>query len=317
MNIKSLAPFLAVLIILLCSCEKEDIVNNKVPVAEAGESQIIHLQEEGGTVSTTLTGTGTDADGDVVAYIWSQVSGPDASEIVNNGAPVTDVKKLIAGTYLYQLMVVDNEGATGVDTVSIIVKGPEYITISLQPADNPDEVVIFGNSSIDETGADTKEIGAAAWTKNGNPIAIRGIFKFNLSSIPSMATIKTAKLSLYSHPAPINGHHSDEVRANSGSDNAMLIQRVTSTWSPQTLTFYNQPSSTNTNQVVIPSTNKAFLDLVDIDVTELVKDMTVSNANYGFFLKLQNETYYNSRIFATSEYSDAGKHPKLVIVYSK
>lgn len=303
--------------IFLAGCQKEEIIYNKVPVAEAGKSQTVQISEEIGTATVTLTGTGADADGDIVAYIWSQVSGPNASEIVNNGASVTDVNGLIIGTYLYQLMVVDNDGATGVDTVSVIVKGLEYITLSLQPKDNPDEVVIFGNSSIDETGADTKEIGAAAWTKNGDPIVIRGIFKFNLSSIPSTGNIKTAKLSLYSHPAPINGHHNDDVRANSGLDNAMLIQRVTGAWNSQTLKFNNQPSSTSINQVVIPSTNQAFLDLVDIDVTQLVKDMTGSNTNYGFFLRLQNEVYYNSRIFATSQYSDASKHPKLVIVYSK
>ncbi|PVD53477.1 hypothetical protein DC498_02855 [Terrimonas sp.] len=315
----TLRPYLLLALasfLFLTSCQKEEIINNKVPVAEAGESQTVQIQEGVGTATATLTGTGADADGNVVAYMWSQVSGPGASEIVNEGAPVTEVKGLITGSYLFQLMVVDNDGATGVDTVSVIVKGPEYITLSLQPADNPDEAIIFGNSSINETGADTKEIGAAAWTKGGSPIAIRGILKFNFSSIPSGATIKSAKLSLYSHPAPINGHQYEEVRANYGSNNTMLIQKVTGAWDPQTLTFNNQPSSTTNNQVVIPSTDQAFLDLLDVDVTQLVKDMTGSNTNYGFFLRLQNEVYYNSRIFATSQYSDASKHPKLVIVYS-
>ena len=316
MNFKTPSIIILTLgVILFTNCTKEEIVNNKIPIAEAGESRTIQLQESEG--SATLTGTGADADGKVVAYLWSQISGPNASEIVNEGSSSTEVRKLIVGIYTYQLMVIDDGGATGVDTVSVTVKGPEYITLTLQPANNPAEAVIFGNSTIDETGTDTKEIGAEAWTKYGDPVALRGIFKFDLSSIPPTSVIKNAKLSLYSHPAPTNGHHNDEVRANYGSNNTMLIQKVTETWNPGTLTFNNQPSSASTNQVVIPSTNQTFLDLVDIDVTQLVKDMTGSNANYGFFLRLQNEVYYNSRIFATSKYSDAARHPKLVIVYSK
>ena len=38
--------------------------------------------------------------------------------------------------------------------------------------------------------------------------------------------------------------------------------------------------------------------------------------NNGFLFKLQNETCYNSRIFASSKFIDATKHPKLVITYS-
>lgn len=301
--------------LLFSNCTKEEIVNNKTPIAEAGESRTIELKE--GKGSTRLTGTGVDLDGKIVAFLWSQVSGPNSADIVSEGSASTDVKNLIKGMYLFQLMVVDDGGATGVDTVSVSVNERELITLSLQPANNPDEVVIFGNSTIDETGPYTKEIGAEAWTKNGSPVVLRAVFKFNFSSIPSSATIKNAKLSLYSHPGPINGHHSDEVRANYGSDNSMLIQKVTEAWNPETLKFNNQPSSSSTNQVVIPSTNKAFLDLVEIDVTQLVKDMTGPNSNYGFSLRLQNEVYYNSRIFASSEYSDAAKHPKLVIVYAK
>lgn len=308
-------PILALISTLfLTNCTKEEIINNKVPIAEAGANQTISVNESEGAV--TLTGTGTDSDGKIVAYEWSQVAGPNAATIVNDGAAATEVKHLIVGQYIFQLMVIDNGGATGVDTVSVTVKGPSQVTLTLRPVNNPDEVIIFGNATINETGPDTKEIGAAAWTKGGDPIALRGLLKFDLTSIPSSSTIISAKLSLYSHPAPVNGHQNDEMRANYGTDNAMLIQKVTTAWNPAAVTFNNQPSATSTNQVVIPSTDQAFLDLPDIDVTQLIKDMTGANTNNGFFFKLQNEVYYNSRIFATSEYSDASKHPKLVVTYS-
>jgi hypothetical protein len=314
MKIKRLSTVVFALFLFLSSCTKEEIVNNKVPVAEAGESQTITISEIEGTA--TLTGTGVDADGQVVAYEWSQVSGPNAAEIVNDGAAITEVKKLITGTYIFQLMAIDNDGATGVDTVSVIVKGPVYVTLSLQPATNINEVAIFGNANLNETGIYSYEIGAASWTKNGDQIATRGLFKFDLTSIPANAKIKSAAFSLYSHPNPTSGHPSDEVRANYGPDNTMLIQRVTNDWTAEAVTFNNQPASTSVNQLVVPKTEQAFLDLVDLDVTQLVKDMTGTNGNYGFMIKLQTEVLFNSRIFASSKFSDASKHPKLVVIYS-
>jgi hypothetical protein len=52
------------------------IEGNKIPVANAVHNKIITLPD-----SAVVTGTGTDVDGKVVAYLWSQVSGPARSTI--------------------------------------------------------------------------------------------------------------------------------------------------------------------------------------------------------------------------------------------
>lgn len=57
------------------------------------------------------------------------------------------------------------------------------------------------------------------------------------------------------------------------------------------------------------------IDLIDVDVTELVKGMTGTNTNNGFFIRLQNEVIYNSRIFCSSFYPTEEKHPKLEVTY--
>lgn len=300
-------------ILLLASCQKEEYLNNKVPIAEAGESQTVRVKDEYATAK--LKGSGKDLDGTVVAYLWSQVSGPGNARIVNEGADSTDVTRLKVGKYLFQLMVVDNDGATGVDTVSIIVDGPLAATLEQKPNKNPNEVHIYGNSSYNGSGPGTPEIGAVSWT-DGSTIAMRGAFKFDLSSIPSGATITSAYLSLYSNPTPLNGHHPNEIRANYGTDNSMLIQKVTEDWTAATVTWNNQPGSTTDNQVIIPHTAEPFLDLLDIDVTPLVAGMTGSNSNYGFLIKLKTEVIYNSRVFCSSFYTDSNKHPKLVVNYS-
>lgn len=300
-------------ILFFSSCQKEEYLNNKVPIADAGASQDLQLKDD--YVSTTLKGKGRDTDGRIVAFLWSQVSGPSNAWIVNEGADSTEVNRLKVGKYLFQLMVIDNDGATGVDTVSVTVTGVTAATLNLQPNKNPNEVHIYGNTTLNGSAPGQPEIGAVSWT-DGSVIGMRGAFKFDLSSVPSGATITSAYLTLYSNPTPLNGHPSNELRANYGNNNTMLIQRITEDWVANSVTWLNQPASTNTGEVTIPHTDQPFLDLEDIDVTDLVKEMSGSNPNYGFIIKLKTEQIYNSRVFCSSFYSDTTKHPKLVVNYS-
>ncbi len=90
---------------------------NQAPVANAGTNRTITLP----TSSTSLTGSGTDADGTIAAYLWVQVSGPSASALsATNTANIT-VSNLVAGTYTYRLRVTDNDGATDTDDVTVTV----------------------------------------------------------------------------------------------------------------------------------------------------------------------------------------------------
>jgi hypothetical protein len=293
--------------LVLFSCQKDEL--NKVPVANAGNLQVTQLPAD----SITLVGIGSDADGKVVAYLWSKVSGPGSPVIINPGSPSTLVKGLTAGWFLFQLMVTDDKGATGVDTVSVQVLPSKVQTLTLQPDRNPNEVHIWGNNSgLEGSWFGFSEIGAASWTYNGAIVGQRGLVKFDLSQIPASATILSAKLTLYSNPTPGNG---DLVHANAGPDNTTLIQRVTASWIPSQVKWNNQPTSSTQNQVVVPHTNSPYLDLFDLDVTSMVQAMIANNTNYGFLIRLQTEAIYNSRIFCSSYYNDAGKHPRLVIQY--
>src|ERR1019366_9844083 len=100
-------PLFTYFVISLClsslfiSCKKSK--TNQPPVANAGPSQTITLP----TNSVTMTGSGTDADGSVVVYLWSEVSGPNTPVIGNSGSASTAVTGFIAGKYIFQLMVTD------------------------------------------------------------------------------------------------------------------------------------------------------------------------------------------------------------------
>jgi hypothetical protein len=89
------------------ACTKTEL--NKVPVADAGPAPTIQLPAD----SVTLTGSGKDEDGSITGYLWSKVSGPTVPSIFTPGEASTKIYHLKAGTYVFQLMVVDDDGATG------------------------------------------------------------------------------------------------------------------------------------------------------------------------------------------------------------
>jgi hypothetical protein len=288
------------------------IEGNKIPVSNAGPARIITLPD-----TVVVAGAGSDADGKVVAYLWSQVSGPAPSTITNPGTTTTGIKFTDPGTYVFQLLVVDDKGATGVSTTTIVVKPrPGTQTLTLQPASNPGEFNFTIEAGSNLSAFPNYDITAVAWTRNGNFYVERPVLKFDLSSIPANATIVSANLYLYSYPSPtLNGNLTD---ANSGTNNSMYVQQITQNWSPATATWANQPATTTTNQGLVPTTSQSTLDL-NLDVTAMVGNMVSTNANYGFMLKLQNEAIYNSRIFISSynpNSSWASRFPKLVVVYN-
>jgi hypothetical protein len=286
------------------------IGDNLPPVVNAGPDVTATLTKT--TDSIRLTGSATDPDGTVASYLWSQVSGPNTPTITTPGSPSTYVKGFVTGIYVFQLTATDNKGATGVKTVQLNVTVPTVVTLSLSQPSADTYLGYFEAYGGNSTNSNSPEIGAASWTSAGLPATVRGLLKFDLSSIPAGATITSAKLSLYSTATPLNG---DLVHANAGPDNAMLIQRALGNWSEATTTWGNQPAGDAASQIVIPHTNQAFLDLVDVDVTNQVRSM-VTGTNNGFLLKLQTEAIYNSRLFYSRKAPDASKRPKLIVQYS-
>jgi len=282
------------------------IINAGVaPIANAGVDQTVQLP----LAFFTLSGAGTTSAGTITGYQWSRISGPNTPVINNTNSASTSVSGFVAGTYQFQLQVTNSFGLSAKDTVVINIIG--ITTITLQPANNPNEAHFTLRNGIPETDPNAPELVATAWTVNGDPYYARAAFKFDLSSIPANATIVSAKLTLYTNPTPINGDH---INANSGSNNSMFISRITANWNGATINWSNQPSVSTTDQISIAHTSQGFLDLVDVDVKNQIVSM-VSTNNYGFMIQLQNEVIYNSRIFCSSKYSDAAKHPKLVVVY--
>jgi hypothetical protein len=120
--------------------------DNIPPVANAGPDQSVILPS---ATNVTLSGSGTDVDGTVVAYKWRQISGP-ADKLLSPATAISILDNLIAGTYKYELTVTDNKGATGKDTMVV------NATNAIPPSQNsvklyPNPVVDFATLNLAST----------------------------------------------------------------------------------------------------------------------------------------------------------------------
>jgi hypothetical protein len=93
---------------------------NQSPVAAISASQNpVTLP----TNTVTLDGrASSDPDGSIAGYQWSYVSGPGAPPSTSTTASTISYSSLTAGTYRFQLVVTDNQGATGGTFVDVVVK---------------------------------------------------------------------------------------------------------------------------------------------------------------------------------------------------
>ena len=156
------------------------------------------------------------------------------------------------------------------------------------------------------------EFDAMRWTNGGTWLVLRSYLEFDLSSIPSNATITSASLSLFAHLNPSNGNF---VQAMYGA-NSSYLQRVTTPWSCGT-SWNGRPSTTSSNQVTLAQSTSSFQDYTNINVKNLVQDM-VSYGNYGFALQQTNESAqtYHSMAFYGPAAANPAKRPVLNICYT-
>src|SRR5688572_18929114 len=144
---------------------------NKKPLAKAGPDESITTSD----ARITLSASGSsDADGSIVRYIWTKISGPKAGTLTGsytNSLKITDLTT--SGTYKYQLKVIDNRAEWSNDTVIVkVIKGePTQNTIPLAKAGQdttiqlPATITLNGSASEDPDGRITDYL----WEKLDGP----------------------------------------------------------------------------------------------------------------------------------------------------
>ncbi len=146
------------------------------------------------------------------------------------------------------------------------------------------------------------------WTNNNVLANIRAFIEFDLVSLPANAIIDSAFLKLY-----YDSSNTVNYRTHIGN-NDMEVKRAESAWKEDSITWNNQPTTSNLNVVtVLPFVSNT--QNYSINVSNLLKDMLV-NGNYGFMVKMIDEVnFYKASIFASSDHPDSTLHPELIVNY--
>ncbi|MEO8087432.1 MAG: DNRLRE domain-containing protein [Bacteroidota bacterium] len=150
------------------------------------------------------------------------------------------------------------------------------------------------------------------WTINSIPTLWRSLFKFDFPCSLSGAVVQSAYLNLYY--AVQNGFGNQQHQSLTSSDES-VVQRITSAWTENTVTWNNQPATTGADEVILAQSTSGTQDYTHLDVKAMVQEM-VNSGNNGFLIKLTNETYYANLIFASGDNPDNSRHAKLEICFS-
>ncbi len=187
------------------------VIVNVAPIANAGTDKLISLPIN----NTTLTGSGTDADGTISAYAWVKISGPDSGTIVIPDAATTDLNDLVKGLYQFELTVTDNNGVTGKDTVVVLVNQAPVANAG------PDKIINLPANTLTLSGSGTDADGTISsytWVKIAGPSSgsitapniantsvnglVQGIYQFELTVTDNQGGTGKDTMVIIVYPAP-------------------------------------------------------------------------------------------------------------------
>ena len=109
-------------------------IGNQPPTVGAVPDQTVDM----GSV-VMLMGSGSDSDGDIASYQWTQTGGPTVSLSLTDQALTTFTAPIVdaAVTLTFQLTVTDDDGAMASDEVSVTVRAPQPFVLDMSKLDDP------------------------------------------------------------------------------------------------------------------------------------------------------------------------------------
>jgi hypothetical protein len=188
---------------------------NNVPVVNAGENKSITLPVN----SVQLNGSATDSDGTIITYQWNKISGPSQFIIQTSNQAQTNITDLLVGTYSFELVVTDNAGGVGRDTVTVTVNAG----VNIPPVANagPDQSINLPTNSLTLNGRATDADGTIIsykWSKITGPAQfnivsatnavsvinnlLEGVYTFELEATDNSGATDKDTVSITVNPAP-------------------------------------------------------------------------------------------------------------------
>ncbi len=157
---------------------------NVAPTANAGADQTITLPVN----TVTLSGFGTDPDGNITGHLWTKIAGPASGTITNATNAVTNVTGLTQGVYQFELRVADNSGAFGRDTMRITVNPALNVAPTANAGANQIITLPINTTTLTGSGNDPDgNIVSYYWIKTAGPAG-------GFISTPSNATTNVTGL---------------------------------------------------------------------------------------------------------------------------
>ena len=140
------------------------VIANQAPTANAGDDQNVSAAE-----TVNLSGSGTDNDGSIVSYAWTQESGTTLTltDANTENASFDSSGADDAGEVLvFTLTVTDDNGATATDNVSITVAAPDVNSPPNANAGDDQSVAFSATVNLSGSGTDSDgTIASFAWTQ--------------------------------------------------------------------------------------------------------------------------------------------------------
>jgi dienelactone hydrolase len=251
---------------------------NQPPVSNAGVNQTIDLR----TSSVTLNGSGTDADGTIASYTWTQINGTAASITSPSSASTTITGLTTIGTRLFALRVTDDKGASGISYVSVTVNPAPKVIPGRIEAENWDAKLgpQYAITTNDAAGGGQHVIGISngSWMDYNVNVVTTGVYtvSFRVATTQNVSQyqLKSGNTILATFNVPNTGGWSNWVTAsvtasltsgdqtfrilstNNESSNLNWIDFALTTGGPT-----NQPPSANAgaNQIIILPASTAAL----------------------------------------------------------
>jgi PKD domain/Secretion system C-terminal sorting domain len=211
------------------------VVTAGPPVANAGSNQTITLP----TNSATLTGSGSEANGTIKSYAWTESSGPSTAVIGSASLATTTVSGLAQGTYTFKLTVTDATGATASATVTVTVN-PAVVTAGPPVANagsNQSITLPTNSATLTGSGSETNgTISSYAWTESSGPSTatigsassasttvsnlVQGTYAFKLTVTDATGATASATVTVTVNPAPVTP---GAPVASAGSDQTITL----------------------------------------------------------------------------------------------
>jgi hypothetical protein len=150
---------------------------NTNPTANAGANQTITLPVN--SVSVDGSASVASSGSSIISFGWAEISGPSQGTIANPNNVSTVISNLAQGIYVFQLTVTDNNGNTGVDS----------ITVAVNTAMNQPPVANAGTSKTITLPVNSTSLDG---TKSSDPDGTIASYSWSELSGPSTATINGA-----------------------------------------------------------------------------------------------------------------------------